>query len=437
MNKSILLVYPEPDFYKDYRFGYSMQLLYLSSSLKEQNFQVKFIDYSVQKFDEQRFIESIDNVDCIIVELDAFPLKRSANISNGIRIAQLTKKYRDKILTVAIGKHCTLVNESILGFDLTVCGEPEVELSRIINEFIGESEIKNSLICLGTITDLSKMPFPDRQLLDKEQIRGKRLNKRAHIAPSALLETSRGCPGNCSFCQRKGWDKKLRYFSEDKIYVDFQDLISSGINNIWITDENFTANLDRSKRILKTFAELNGNHQLKIVISSWAKIDKEFIVIAKRAGVSVISFGVESKNANILKFYNKTIDFDLLDEILEEADRVGVFTIGNFIIGAPDDDEETIKESLEYAINSRFDDVNVKLLDYMIGSALYERLPDKIKNGQIHLFSCSENGLSHYSKTELMAIKNRFVTEFKNSRKFKLIAKINKYGPPYYTEKIG
>jgi len=435
MDKKILLVYPEPDFDKEYRFGYSLLLLYLSSSFKKLNFQVKLIDYSVNKFDDHSFIECINNVDCVIVELDAFPLKRSTNISNGIRIAQLTKEYKDKILTVAIGKHCTLVNKPIQGFDLTICGEPEIELPNIIDEFIRKRETPKRLICLGTITDLSKMPLPDRQLLDKEQIRGKRLNKRAHLAPSALLETSRGCPGNCSFCQRKGWDKKLRFFSEDNIFADFQSLISSGIKNIWITDENFTANLDRSKRILSMFAELKGNHQIKIAISSWIKIDKEFIIIAKKAGVSVISFGVESKNANILRFYNKSIDFTLLDEVLEEADRVGVYTIGNFIIGAPDDNTETIQETLNYAINSRFDDVNVKLLDYMIGSELYENLADNLKQGHIHLFSCSENGLSQFSKLELLAIKNKFVTEFKKSRKFKLLKKINKNGPPYYTEK--
>ncbi|WP_222424212.1 radical SAM protein, partial [Desulfamplus magnetovallimortis] len=221
------------------------------------------------------------------------------------------------------------------------------------------------------------------------------------------------------------------------IYTDFQDLISSGINNIWITDENFTANLGRAKRILNKFAELRGNHRLKIAISSWAKIDKEFVSMAQKAGVSVISFGVESKNRSILNYYNKSIDFKLLDEILEEADRVGVFTIGNFIVGAPDDDEETIQESLNYAIHSRFDDVNVKLLDYMIGSELYERLPENIKKGHIHLFSCSENGLTKHSKAELMAFQDKFLTEFQNSRKLKLLMKINKNGPPYYTEKIG
>lgn len=432
-----MLVYPEPDFLKDYRFGYSLQLLYLSSSLKKDGFKVKFADYSVEKFDVQKFYESIDGVDCVIVELDAFPLKRSTNIFNGLKIAQLTKEHRCEILTVAIGKHCTLVNELMPGFDLTVSGEPEVDLPGIINEYLTYGEVKSNFISLGTISDLSRVPFPDRQLLDKEQIRGKRLNKEAYLAPSALLETGRGCHGKCSFCQRKGWDKKLRHFSEERIYTDFQNLISSGINNIWITDENFTVNLDRAKRIMKRFGELKGNHPLKIAISSWTKIDKEFITVAKEAGVSVISFGVESKNRSILKFYNKSIDFKVLDEVLEEADRVGVFTIGNYIIGAPDDNKETIQESLDYAINSRLDDVNVKILDYMIGSELYEMLPEKVKNGRIHLFACSENGLAQFSMAELIAMKDKFVKDFRRSRGSKILLKINKFGPPYYTKKLG
>ncbi len=68
----------------------------------------------------------------------------------------------------------------------------------------------------------------------------------------------------------------------------------------------------------------------------------------------------------------------------------------------------------------------------MIGSELYEGLPDEMKNGKIHLFSCSENGLSKYSKSELMAFKSDFVSKFQKSKRMKMLSKIKDNGTPYF-----
>lgn len=46
---------------------------------------------------------------------------------------------------------------------------------------------------------------------------------------------------------------------------------------------------------------------MKLCLSSWIFVDEEFLMLAKRAGVSMISFGIESIVPEVQAFYNKMI----------------------------------------------------------------------------------------------------------------------------------
>ena len=50
--KKILLVYPKPKLNKSPRFGFSIQLLQISSILKNNGFDVNYLDFSYEKYDK-------------------------------------------------------------------------------------------------------------------------------------------------------------------------------------------------------------------------------------------------------------------------------------------------------------------------------------------------------------------------------------------------
>jgi radical SAM superfamily enzyme YgiQ (UPF0313 family) len=154
--------------------------------------------------------------------------------------------------------------------------------------------------------------------------------------------------------------------------------------------------------------------------------------LAKEAGVSIISFGIESANPEILKFYRKKIDLNKFQNLVEYANRIGLFTVGNFIIGAPMETEETINNTFSYILNTPFDQVNLKLLDYMAGSDLYESLSNEMKKKQRHIFACKENGLNNFPLIHLKEKINCFKAKFQETSSHRLDEKIKKMGPPYY-----
>lgn len=427
--KNIILIYPQPDVIKSYRFGYSMLLLYVASTLRNAGYEVSLIDYSVVQYDFNKLKSQLQPDSIVIMEIDAFPLKRSLNIGHAGTIAIEIKNYQPSIPIIAIGKQCTLFHQELFFADVTISGDCEISIIDIVKQ-LERTESFSKYYDAGLLTQLYKLPLPAYDLLDREQISGKTLNTDMNLAPSALLETSRGCPGKCTFCQRRGWCDKASVMPLDVVRHNFRYLLCKGIVNFWITDENFSGNNNHATKTLIMFSEEAKGHEVRICLSSWVHITEAFLSLAKHAGVSIISFGLESISFDNQNFYNKYYDPIKVKNMLKVANDMGIFTVGNFIIGSPYDTHETIEENLQYAIDSELDQINVKILDYMMGSELYERLPDEQKT-EIHFFACREHGVCIFPREELSNIAKSFARRFNETRVEKLQKKINRFGTPY------
>jgi radical SAM superfamily enzyme YgiQ (UPF0313 family) len=215
------------------------------------------------------------------------------------------------------------------------------------------------------------------------------------------------------------------------IIEEFSLLKSDNYRNIWICDDNFAYDLKRSKHLLKVIARQQLTTNMKLAVSSWTRIDEEFLELAGRANVSIISFGIESANREIQKFYGKPINLERFHDLVSFADSSGLYTVGNFIIGAPMETEDSIGETFEYITNTPFDRVNIKILDYMAGSELYERLPPGKRGTDRHIFACKENGLNDFPLELLKTKIKHFQEQFRKSRENRLKEKMKQYGPPY------
>lgn len=84
--------------------------------------------------------------------------------------------------------------------------------------------------------------------------------------------------------------------------------------------------------------------------------------LAKQCNIKIISFGIESGNKEILRFYRKNINIDEVPSIIRYANSLGIFTVGNFIIGAPMESESTITETFDLIKECEFDQINIKTL---------------------------------------------------------------------------
>lgn len=432
----ILLIYPRPDEIKPRRFGFSLHLLYLAAILKRVNHHiVAYVDYSIQSYNDKDLDEKLDRSQLIIIEFDAFPLKRAVNIEHGETLIRYIKQRNPQKKIIAFGYDFSLFPRNQEGADLTLTSEPGENILEAVSGVMGEKTGPTEFIEKMS-EDFDDLPFPDRSLLSSFAERGGSVNSEPHLARSTLIETSRGCLNSCTFCQRKGWNPSShrRAHSIDYTVREFSYLQQHRYKNIWVTDDNFTYDLKRAKQILMKLNDEHLTSEMKIALSSWTRIDREFLELARDSGVSIISFGVESADPAILDFYKKRVDLDEFKTLVTFADRIGLYTVGNFILGAPMETDETIGKTFKYIQDTPFDQVNIKILDYMAGSELYRNLPHHLKGVKRHLFACSENGLNNFSIDRLRQMIEgfgKFIWAIRNERFHR---KISRFGPPYFTE---
>lgn len=426
----VLLIYPRPEEIKERRFGFSLNLLYVAAILKKAGHRiVQYTDYSLEPCDLDRLRENVEKSEVAIIEFDSFPLKRAINIEHGEYLVRRIKGFSDKIKIIAFGCDLILFPRELKAVDYTFTGEPEIGILPVF-EYLFRGG-KEADIPRGLVDDLDGLPFPERDLLSPFIEHGGSFDREPHLARSTLIQTSRGCPNSCSFCQRKGWSPGLRQHSVEYVIREFRELQRRNYVNVWLADENFTFDLKRARQILDSLYRCEITINMKLSLSSWAHIDREFLESAKKAHVTIISFGIESANPEILEFYKKKINLEEFKELASYADDIGLFTIGNFIIGAPMETEETIQQTFRYALDTPFDQVNIKKLDYMAGSELYEALPLEMRAGKRHLFACKENGLNRFSLDDLKSRIDGFQAEFRRSRGDRFRRKAVRWGLPY------
>ncbi|GAB6187329.1 B12-binding domain-containing radical SAM protein [Thermopirellula anaerolimosa] len=425
----VLLVYPAPSVDKDRRYGYSLNLLYLAALLRGAGYAPEYVDFSLTPDAEDKLYALLPSAVAVIVEVDSFPLKRSENVCHAEKVIYDIRHKYPQTPVVACGYDCILNPRDIAGADYTYSTEPEPTIVEVINRLTQRVALDRMAIAACQLKDLDFLPFPERDLISDDMARGGPTATQS-LARSALIQTSRGCPGSCTFCQRKGWQTGVRYHSHDYVVDEFRDLQSRQVVNVWVTDDNFASDLPRAKGLLQMLAESGSTHGMRIALSTWTKIDTEFLDLAKAAGVSIISLGLESAASEILEFYRKKIDQGQVRTLIEYADSIGMFTVGNFIIGAPMESEWTIEATFRLAASIPIDEVNVKILTYMPGSELFERLPDE-KRAERAVFACRENGLNSFALADLRNHIRQFYAEFRKSRERRLAKKIHKHGLPY------
>lgn len=425
----VLLVYPRPAEQKSSRFGYSLNLLYVAAILKNEGYKCTYIDYSIEEYSYIEYVSALKESDVVIIEYDSFSLKRSLNHAHGNLLLRITSEQNPRIIRIALGYDCIMTGEENSLADYTFTRGWEASMVQVIEAFTTIGKPGDEIVSREMHFD--KLPYPARELLSEYAEHGGNLSNKPLLARSTLLQTSRGCGNTCVFCQRGGWNSNRKEHSLDYSEKEFCEVYDAQYKNIWITDENFTFNLIRAKELLKRVARYVSDKQWCIALSSWTHIDHEYLDICCEAGVRVISFGIESACKRIQKYYKKSINLDEFKELAAYANTKGIYVVGNFIIGAPMETNETIQQSIQYAKETYIDQINVKTLDYMLGSELYKSLPSKLRINNKHVFASRENGLCAFSEEELKKIACEFVAEVKDHHAFRLKEKLFTYGPPY------
>ncbi len=191
--------------------------------------------------------------------------------------------------------------------------------------------------------------------------------------PYAAIYTSLGCPFKCSFCciNAPFGKPSIRYRSPDTMIAEIGLLVEKyGVRNIKIADEMFVLNIPHVEGICDRIIERGYN----VNIWAYARVDtvKEGILPKmKKAGINWLALGIESGSKFVRDGANKRFTGDDIRNIVRSIQAAGIRVIGNYIFGLPDDNVDTMQETLDMAIDLNCEFANFYSAMAYPGSPLY------------------------------------------------------------------
>jgi radical SAM superfamily enzyme YgiQ (UPF0313 family) len=227
-----------------------------------------------------------------------------------------------------------------------VAGEVEDRWSDILQDAL-HGTLKQVYSFLGAPPDLSDAPGP---ILDKYYMRKFTASK------LATLDCSRGCPFHCSFCTiinvqgRKNRHRSAQCVTET-VERGYRE---AGITFYFITDDNFARN-PAWEAIFDSFIQLRDSEKIPvrfmIQVDAVSHVIPGFVQKAARAGCASVFIGVESLNPrnlrDVRKTQNNVAQYRMLIDAWHEA---GVCTQVGYIIGMPNDTEESVRSDIDRLI---------------------------------------------------------------------------------------
>ena len=203
--------------------------------------------------------------------------------------------------------------------------------------------------------------------------------------PYAAIYTTLGCPFGCSFCcihapfksgeKLMGFKKgtnSYRRWSPQSVLAQIDALVNRyEVRNIKFADEIFV--LDPKHVLAICDGIIERGYDLNIW--AYARVDSikgnGMLQKLKRAGVNWLALGIEAANEKVRRDVQKRFDQKDVYRSVQAIHSEGIYIIGNYIFGLPDDTLETVQETLDLALELNCEFANFYCTMAYPGSQLY------------------------------------------------------------------
>ncbi|MDA2932735.1 B12-binding domain-containing radical SAM protein [Acidobacteria bacterium AH-259-D05] len=285
-----------------------------------------------------------------------------------IEVAKRVKKLGREIQVVVGGPHpsafpreCVEEEDNI---DYAILGEGEISFYQLIQvlERGGSPESIGGLACRVSgadsvranprgqlVQDLDELPFPARDLLPLDKYYPPSTKTVSGQLPGNMI-TARGCPYQCTYCETQVvWTRKFRFRSPGNVVDEIQECMEKyGIRQFNFHDDIFPMRRDRTIGICKEIQR----RKLDISWFCMSRVNfvwEDVMTEMKRAGCRKIMFGLESGDNEVLKIMKKEATVEQAREAFRICRRVGIGTMGSFMLGNIGETEETIRATIDFA----------------------------------------------------------------------------------------
>lgn len=362
---------------------------YLASYAQKFGHKVLIIDALRDNLSNEQVVEKINAAGISAVGITCL----SAFYNEVVELSKMLKAEGKKVFIGGI--HPTFMPKQTLidtGADYVSLGEGEISLKKLLEaNFDGTGiqgiynleNLPDKPIKGEKVENLDDLPMPDWG-----QISPKSYPRAPHGAvtknyPIGIIITTRGCPYGCKFCASPNfYDRKIRFRSPKNVVDEIEYLVKNhGVKEIHFEDDNFTLKRSHAYEVCKMIVD----RKIKITFTCpngirADKVDKELLLMMKKAGCYCFAYGIESANPQILKNINKDEDIETIKKSIDIAADCGIDCVGFFIFGLPGETKQSIEQSINFALSSKLTRAQFMIFDVLPGCNLYDDLDGQFES---------------------------------------------------------
>ena len=383
--------------------GIPLSLMSIAAMVPEH--EAKILDFKVTKYDEKKFRKELNRYDVVALT------SMTPQIDSSLDAANIAKE--QGCTTIIGGYHPTLDPEytaNNCGVDFTVRNEGEHTFREIIDFIDGNKKnvlmkdidgisykkddkvIHNKPRALER--NLDNFPIPRFDLINRKDYMylGTRL---------AQMETSRGCPHNCTFCCiKKMWcdpnssvayrTKSVKRVMQEIYAIDWKN------NFIFFCEDNFSIKIKRTKEILDTIIKSGVNN--KIYFSCQSRVDTLhknpwLITLMAKAGMRQIFLGIETVHQQSLDAMNKqNTTPKMTEEVVNMIKDHGISIFGGVIIGYPGETREMVHQTIQFTKSLKLTCVQFTPITAFPGTEFFNEMKAK---GMVTSYNYKHYNLFH------------------------------------------
>jgi anaerobic magnesium-protoporphyrin IX monomethyl ester cyclase len=398
--EKILLISPRSS--KDVLFGklkefgnykLPINLCNLAAMCRERGYVPKIIDLNVAHLSLKELYAEILEFGPQYIGITAFTI----DINSASHLAQSIKEVFPDIVIIIGGVHLSSLPERTMRenphFDYGVVGEGDSTLVELM-EALAHNKTKIPTIqgiifrhagalvrtsSRGLIKNLDELPFPAYDVIGNLADYQPSLHRRSD-KKSMMVITSRGCPMECTFCDRTVLGHHYRSYSVSYV-VDLMKYLWDrfDIRHFDIEDENMGLHAqwlhDFCDRLITELPDITWTCSMRADL-----VTGDTLKSMHAAGCRNITFGIESGSQEMLDEYKKNLKVETIRSAVELVKKNKIEVSGSFIIGGVGETEKTMDESIRFLRKIDLDYFYLWYLAPMPGS---EVAKDMHRHGQV------------------------------------------------------
>ena len=370
------------------RPGYTAEphlgLAYVAASLQAAGFPVRVVDGDAMGLDATGTAKEALRDAPAFVGLTA----PTVLVKSAAAVAAEVKRLAPGVPVVLGGYHATVLPEESLrefpAFDVAAVGDGERTAVALARSYADGADLRSVPgICYRDASgiartgpdpaplDLDSLPRPAWDLFPLAAYRAHYRTDRKVI--ELPVNAGRGCVGRCTFCARVSGDFVRRRSAAGIVGEVRQDVERHGAGAIVFMDESFAHDRRLVAEVCRGLIADGLHRRIYWLCQTRVdSVDGDTLRLMAEAGCRHVSFGVESGDPEILARADKRINPRSIRQAVREAHDAGLLVDNFFIFGLPGETRDSIRRTVDFAVELDSDFANFFLLVPYPGTEIHD-----------------------------------------------------------------